>query len=187
MRIQPRLLDHPFYQAWMKGDISVETLSAYHRSYLRLITRIPGFWRRVLKSFQPGFRGEHSIVADERRHVILWKAWGRTLPPPPRVHSLTHLLRSLDAMNPSELLGALQAFEIQQPEVAKTKKAGLMRHYGFRASDLEYFDEHQREAAHIEFGSLLARDCAVRRDFKNGMARGAVLLYGSLDIFPTGC
>ena len=187
MRIQPRLLDHPFYQAWEKGLISVETPSAYHRSYLRLIIRIPGLWRRVLKSFKPDGRGEHAIVRDERRHVILWKAWGRTLAPPPRVPSLSNLLRSLDAMNPSELLGALQAFEIQQPEVATTKKEGLMRHYGFRASDLQYFHEHQHEAAHIEFGSLLARECAVTKEFKNGMARGAVLLYGSLDIFPTGC
>ena len=88
-------------------------------------------------------------------------------------------------MNPSRLLGALQAYEVQQPDVAATKKEGLIRHYGFSASDLTYFDEHQKEEAHIAYGCRLAERFADTREVDEGFAEGAELVYRSLDCFTS--
>ena len=183
---EPRLLDHAFYRAWMKGEVSPQTLGAYHRSYDELVRRIPLYWQRVVESFQPDFPGEHPVVSDERRHVRLWEEWGRSLPFANGFPRLTPLFDSLDAMTPSELLGALQAFEVQQPEVARTKKEGLLRHYGVPQDRLSYFDEHQEEEAHIAFGKHLSEHFADRAGFEKGFAQGAWLLYRSLDPFVAG-
>jgi hypothetical protein len=167
----------------MNGEIPVTTLAAYHRSYLEFIRRVPGYWQRVVDAFQPGLRGEHPVVADERRHILLWEEWGRRLTPPDDFPRLNSLIDSLDRMTPSELLGALQAFEVQQPEVARTKKEGLVRHYGFPENELTYFDEHQREEAHIAYGRWLRDRHADRKEFDDGFALGAELVYRSLDHF----
>ena len=86
-------------------------------------------------------------------------------------------------MNPSELLGAIHSFEVQQPEVAKTKKEGLLNHYGFSEADTTYFDEHMNEAEHIEYGRKLANDFAVKSDFEKGFSRGSEIFYNALDRF----
>jgi pyrroloquinoline quinone (PQQ) biosynthesis protein C len=177
------MLDHAFYRAWMNGEIPVEMLAAYHRSYLDFISRIPGYWQRVVDAFQPDEPGEHPVVQEERRHILLWEQWGRRLTPPDEFPRLDSLLDSLDEMTPSALLGALHAFEVQQPEVARTKKEGLIRHYGFRSEDLTYFDEHQKEEGHIAFGAGLASRFADQVEFTAGIERGALLCFNSLDSF----
>lgn len=183
MDVQPRLLDHVFYKAWMAGEVSLPSLAAYHKSYGEFISRIPGYWQRVVEAFQPEFPGEHPVVQDERRHILLWEQWGRRLTPASEFPLLEPLTRELDAMTPSRLLGALQAFEVQQPEVARTKKDGLKRHYGFKDEDLAYFDEHEKEEAHIAFGQHLAQRYADPKEYEGGFARGAALVYSSLDNF----
>jgi pyrroloquinoline-quinone synthase len=183
MSIQPRLLNHPFYQAWTKGEVSRETLAVYHRSYADFIQQIPSYWQTVVNAFQPDSTLGTTVVQEERDHIILWESWGRSLPTPDEFPSLQEILHAFDDMTPSQLLGAIQAFEIQQPEVAMTKKEGLMRHYKFPQEELGYFDAHQYEEKHIEYGSWLAERYAVKEEYDEGFARGAELAYRSLDRF----
>ncbi len=185
MTAQPRLLDHPFYRAWMNGVVPVGTLAAYHRSYDEFIRRIPLYWQRVVDAFQPEFPGAHPVVEEERHHVLLWERWGCHLPQEAGYPRLTPLFDALDSMNPSELLGALQSLEIQQPEVAQTKKEGLLRHYAIPEESLAYFDEHMNEERHIAYGRMLADRFADSGGFTRGFSRGAELLYRSLDPFVT--
>lgn len=184
MSAHPRLLDHPFYQAWNRGEISTETLSAYHQSYAELIRRLPSYWQRVVDAFQQDLPRGASIVGEEIQHIPLWELWGRHLSPPHSSPCLDELIDALDRMTPSELLGAIQAFETQQPEVARTKKEGLRRFYGFREEDLVYFDEHLDEKNHIAYGSWLGENFADRKGYQEGFAQGAKLIYRSLDKFP---
>jgi pyrroloquinoline-quinone synthase len=177
------MLDHPFYRAWMAGEVTPATLAAYHRSYHDLIRRVPEYWQRVIHAFRPEFPGEHPVVSEERRHIRLWEQWGERMAPPADFPRLNNLTDALDSMTPSQLLGALQSFESQQPEVARTKKEGLIRHYGFSEGELAYFDEHQNEEGHIRFGRELAGRHADREEFKEGFTRGSELLYASLDSF----
>ena len=186
MKACPGMLEHPFYRAWMAGEVSAATLAGYHRSYHEFIRRVPGYWQRVIDAFQPEFPGEHPVVREERRHILLWEEWGKRMAPPPAFPRLDTLTDALDAMTPSQLLGALQSFESQQPEIASTKKEGLLRHYGFSPGELAYFDEHQNEEAHITFGRNLAARHADRGEFEDGFVRGSELLFASLDSFQAG-
>ena len=86
-------------------------------------------------------------------------------------------------MNPSELLGAIHSFEIQQPEVAKTKKEGLLKHYNIDESKTKYFDEHMNEEEHIAYGKMLSQKFADKSDFEKGFKRGSEIFYYALDRF----
>jgi pyrroloquinoline-quinone synthase len=183
MSAHPRLLDHPFYQAWNRGELSTETLSAYHRSYGEFIKRFPSYWQRVVDTFQQDLPRGASIVNEESEHILLWELWGKGLNQPPSFPRLNALVDAFDHMAPSELLGAIQAFETQQPEVARTKREGLLRFFGFREEALAYFDEHLDETNHIAYGTWLGENFADRREYGEGFERGAELLYRSLDRF----
>jgi hypothetical protein len=58
-----------------------------------------------------------------------------------------------------------------------------LTHYGFEEGDLGYFDEHQKEEGHIAYGRSLAERYADGKEFEAGFARGAELVYASLDGF----
>jgi pyrroloquinoline-quinone synthase len=180
--IQPRLLDHPFYQAWAKGEISEERLGAYHSSYADLIQRIPSWWRTITTAFNANTPLARTIIQEEEDHIELWSEWGRNLPSSETRVSLQHIIHTLDSLPPSGLLGALHSFESQQPDVARSKRQGLLMHYGFSAKDMGYFDAHEEEELHIRFGERLSRR-AIREEFQTGLVRGAELFYTSLDAF----
>jgi pyrroloquinoline-quinone synthase len=183
MELHPKLLDHPFYQAWTRGEVPRRTLKMYHHSYGEFIRAVPSLWKRVVDSLRPNSLLGAIVIQEEAHHALLWNTWGDHLQPddcPPHLQNLTDAFRQ---MSPSHLLGALHAFEVQQPEVARVKKEGLVRHYGIPESALEYFDEHQDEARHIAFGRWLARHFARPEEFAEGFRRGAELVYHSLDVY----
>ncbi len=179
MRLAHRLLDHPFYQSWQHGNVTVEQLSRYAESYAELIATMPSCWERIGRELGADTA---AIAADEYHHIALWQWWARRLPRPERAPRLTAAIEMCRNLPAAELLGAIHAFEVQQPDVARTKRDGLLAHYGFHATDLAYFDAHIDEAEHIAFGAALARaqdEAAVGR----GFARGAEVFYHSLDAF----
>jgi len=178
-----RLLDHPFYQAWREGMVAPQRLADYHDSYAELIGEIPRYWQRVVDALDPRGDAGRDVVAEEHGHVELWSRWRHRLPAGVPSQGLRDVCAELDRLTPSELLGALHAFEIQQPEVAVTKREGLLRWYGCDAADVVYFDEHADEQAHIDYGARLASTTAVRDEFEAGFARGARLFYDGLDRF----
>jgi len=180
--VRPRLLDHPFYQAWTRGELPLESLAAYHRAYTGFIARIPSWWDTVVTHFGETSLLARTVVKEEESHIELWKRWGRDLPEPVSPPSLAYTINAFDDLSPAGLLGALQSFEIQQPEVARTKKEGLIRHYGFSPNALQYFDEHQKEEKHINFGARIA-ELANESEYAEGFALGASLVYRSLDEF----
>lgn len=183
MEPRQRLLDHPFYRAWTKGEITRDQLGAYHRSYAEFIRQVPVYWERVVLAFDEQAPGGREIVAEERSHIALWEEWGEDFPATGTAPGMSDVCREFDRLTPSQLLGALHAFEVQQPEVARTKRDGLLRFYGFRGEQLRYFDEHENEAKHIAFGSRMAETFADRKEFEAGFARGAEVVYHSLDRF----
>ncbi len=183
MRETPRMLDHPLYRAWEKGEVSREDIAVYHRSYADFIQNIPRYWQRVVATFRPDDPNGVRIVQEERDHILLWEAWGKDFSPPEEFPRLRDILTTFENLTPSELLGALQAFETQMPEVARVKKRSLMRLYGFPESALVYFDVHMREEPHIAFGSWLAYRFANKLEFEAGFENGAELIYNSLNPF----
>jgi len=182
MKLKNKLLDHPFYQLWTKGEITKEQLSKYSYSYFELVKQIPVLWEKSVKGLNAESADSEKIVREESTHVILWNQFKSQLDcnvfP-----DMDDVKNELSNMNPSELLGAIHSFEVQQPEVAKTKKEGLLNHYGFKVEDTVYFDEHMDEAEHIEFGKSLADKYAVKSDFERGFEKGSEIFYYALDRF----
>ncbi len=182
MKLKHKLSEHPFYQLWNKGEITQDQLSKYSYAYLELVEQIPVFWAQSVKGLNAVSDESEKVVREETSHIPMWNQFKSKLKCD-EYPSMKDINDELSKMNPSELLGAIHSFEVQQPEVAKTKKEGLLKYYGFSETDTVYFDEHMNEAEHIEFGKFLANSKANKTDFENGFTKGAELFYNALDRF----
>ena len=180
MQLNYKLLDHPFYQAWSCGTITLDQLSRYAKSYAEFIAQMPVYWQRIADGLGADAT---TVVEEESAHIGLWDKWSARLPESAGFPRMTEVLDSFAGMTPSELLGAVHAFEIQQPGVARTKMDGLEKHYGFTADETTYFAEHLAEQEHIDFGTQLAATKANAEEFQRGFDAGAEKVYRSLDLF----
>jgi len=150
-RIQPwNLLRHPFYQAWELGQLPVEALKTYAREYGAFIGKLPAGWSILL---------DEGTAQEEREHAALWGQFALGLdttvsqPELPAVGALVTTANNLFSRLETAL-GALYAFEVQQPETAKTKLNGLRKHYSLPGLTEAYFEVHT--ANHHEAAKLLA-------------------------------
>ena len=182
MKLKHKLLDHPFYQLWTKGEISKEQLSKYSYSYFELVRQIPVLWSQSIKGLNAESSDSDKLVLEELSHISMWNQFKSKLDCE-NYPAMDDVNEELSKMNPSELLGAIHSFEVQQPEVAKTKKEGLLNHYGFNDRDTVYFDEHINEEEHIEFGRNIANNYADKNDFEHGFSKGSEIFYYALDRF----
>lgn len=133
------LLKHPFYQAWNMGTLTKSDLAVYATQYGEFIDTIATGWEAV---------GDADTAEEEREHSILWTdfATGLNTTRPastrlPEIEELVTLANSSFGNRP-QALGALYAFEHQQPATAKSKLEGLRKHYNLPASAEVYFDIH---------------------------------------------
>jgi pyrroloquinoline quinone (PQQ) biosynthesis protein C len=148
--------------------------------------RIPTYWECVINGLDVEDPRAETIIEEEHQHAELWEQWRVDLPEASDPPELTALFDALDGMSPSELMGALHAYETQQPAVAETKKKGLVEHYGFSADELLFFDEHiEGEDEHISFGTEIRENHADTTAFTRGFRRGADRIYHSLDAFAS--
>ncbi len=138
------LLKHPFYQAWNMGTLTHDDLAVYATQYGEFIDRIATGWEMA---------GDSAVADEERGHAALWTdfATGLNAPRPAaaRLPEIGALVAAADTMfnNRAQALGALYAFERQQPDTAKSKLAGLRKHYNLSPSAEIYFDIHQEDEA----------------------------------------
>lgn len=149
VRIKPwALLRHPFYQAWESGTLPVEALRTYAREYGAFIGQLPSGWSMLL---------DEGTAQEEREHAALWNEFAVGLetnvdgPELPAVAALVTKAQGLFSRLETAL-GALYAFEVQQPETAKSKLEGLRRHYNLPILAEAYFEVHtsnQHEAAKL--------------------------------------
>ena len=144
------LLQHPFYQSWSEGRLPVEALRDYAREYGAFIDTIAAGWRAAL---------EPRIASIEEGHAELWRStFAASLetevhtPAIPEAASLVNTAEKLFSTH-STALGALYAFEAQQPQTAERKLKGLREHYvQLPASCGDYFEQHlgdYDEPAHL--------------------------------------
>ena len=166
------LLQHPFYVAWSHGTLPVPALRAYARDYGAFIRTVAQGWEAA---------GEAHIAGIEECHADVWNhTFAASLetvitdePQTPEVAALVDTARGLFADRASAL-GALYAFEAQQPYTAQSKLAGLREHYRQLPEPCgEYFRLHtddfdeptllaaQREALPADGQAQAVAACAV--------------------------
>lgn len=148
------LQQHPFYQAWSAGSLPVEALKTYAADYGAFIAYIDRGWERV---------GNSEHAAEERVHAGMWDQFARALgtltgkPATPEVAALMEISRRLFNSKPSAL-GALYAFEAQQPVTSEAKLKGLRSHYPLPESAHTYFMVH---ASDYHEADMIVEDIAM--------------------------
>lgn len=132
------LLKHPFYQAWSDGTLPGHALKLYAREYASFIGTVAKGWDAC---------GDTGIAEEEREHYDLWKQFAASLGNTevgaelPEVKSLVQ--KCDEAYNGyATALGALYAFENQQPHTSASKLEGLRTHYTELKADEVYFEVH---------------------------------------------
>jgi pyrroloquinoline-quinone synthase len=134
------LLKHPFYQAWNMGTLKTQDIGLYATQYGEFIDRIAAGWETA---------GDLDTAEEEREHARLWTDFasglGATRPAEKRLPEIESLVRVADETfsTRAQVLGALYAFEQQQPGTAQSKLDGLNRHYSLSTEAKVYFDIHK--------------------------------------------
>jgi len=169
-RIQERhLLKHPFYQAWSAGELSLSALQEYSKQYYRQVEAFPTYVSAVHANCPHlPVRQQllENLLEEERgadNHPELWLRFAEALgvhrnevtsaTPLPETSALIRIFRTLTREH-SYLAGVvtLMAYEVQIPEVAETKIAGLKQFYGVdNVRGLAFFQVHlQADRFHAE-------------------------------------
>jgi pyrroloquinoline-quinone synthase len=153
------ILRHLFYRAWTAGELRREDLAVYARLYYPHVAAFPGYLEAavdgadlepVRAELEENLREERS---EPRPHAELWlrfaaavgaePAMVRAAAPAPGVRASVDEFRRLCAGPTVGALGALYAYESQQPEVSTLKAAGLRELYGIAGAEaLSYFTVH---------------------------------------------
>lgn len=198
------LLTHPFYQAWSRGTLPLDTLRDYAGQYDHFESNFPRFvgaaYARLPRPQDRRVLLENLLDEEGRSptHPELWADFAHAigvqrLGVPPRP-ATTGLLRAyerhtVEGTAPSAL-GALYAYESQFPEVAREKSRGLRVHYGVRSRDAhEFFRVHSvADVAHSAaeravLARLLRRDGDAGKEAERGLRASLDAWWDFLDAF----
>jgi pyrroloquinoline-quinone synthase len=142
---QHELNGHPFYQAWRMGTLPTEKLTDYAGEYGRFVATIAKGWDTI---------GEAAYADEEREHELFWNDFkaelgSTTLSNYPQTEVLVTAADNLFSTKP-EAIGALFAFEAQQPHTSRSKLDGLNEHYAMGDKAKHYFVVHADDIHEVE-------------------------------------
>jgi pyrroloquinoline-quinone synthase len=180
---QFNLLQHPFYQAWSKGDLTREDLREYAAEYWHHVSAFPTYLSALHSRLPDGeMRREvlRNLTEEEgvdsataRPHSDLWMDFavsmgasrdevvGRVVQP--EMTALMTTFRELmQEGKASSAMTALYAYESKVPAIAATKAEGLAKHYATEGAAARYFTLHQTaDVAHASvWRELIDRELA---------------------------
>jgi len=150
------LLKHRFYKMWSNGELGIDHLQGYSLEYFQLVKAVPELVNNIL--LKMGESKLRSIVEEsqkeEESHVAPWIRFANSLGVKKKdllnhvcdentkeaVSSLVDLTRnSLD-----EAICAMYAYEMDLPNISRSKIEGLNKFYNLSSSDSRnYFEIHQ--------------------------------------------
>ncbi|HXE15441.1 MAG TPA: CADD family putative folate metabolism protein [Bryobacteraceae bacterium] len=172
------LLTHPFYQAWTRGELSLDALRDYAKQYYHHVAAFPTYLSAVHANTDDLATRRHilSNLVDEEagspNHPELWLDFARSLGVDsaevqsaelwPETRQLIDAFRRVCRQGSTEDgLAALYAYESQIPAVAESKIDGLKRFYNVSSRQgLAYFEVHKeadREHSGVERELLESR------------------------------
>jgi pyrroloquinoline-quinone synthase len=160
------LLNHPFYQEWTAGALSLERLRNYAAQYYRHVAAFPRYLS-ALHSRCDDLQTRQALLEnliDEERgdesHPELWLRFAQALGlareevlavgPLPATNALVESFTYLTREAPLQSgLAALYVYESQLAEVATVKLDGLKRFYGIADDDgVKFFAVHREADFH---------------------------------------
>lgn len=164
-RSQRNVLSHPFYLRWTRGELSPGELAIYAAQYRHLVAALADLSAQAAAgACGPDADALRAHADEEASHVAMWDAFAQAMgatdaPATPETLECAAAWRAPEAL--PEQLAAMYVIEAGQPEISRTKLAGLAEHYGHPvdAPASEYFREHA--VADVEH-SRQARDLICR-------------------------
>jgi pyrroloquinoline-quinone synthase len=146
-RTRWNVLDHPFYLRWERGELTRDELAFYAGEYRHAV---------VALADAAAAAGDPEHAAEEAAHISLWDEFAAALDAPldrdptPETRTCAEAWQRED---PLEARAVLYAVESGQPDISRTKRNGLVDHYGFTrgSRETEYFELHaERDHDHAE-------------------------------------
>jgi pyrroloquinoline-quinone synthase len=151
-----KMLDHPFYQMWNHGELSLEMLREYAKQYYFQVRHFPTFvsaTHSMCDDMEVRQMLLENLIEEEHgpnNHPELWLRFADALGVPreevlnakllPQTNDSIRIIRELSGReNVAEGLAALYAYESQIPDVSRTKIEGLKKHYGIDSEDGHIF------------------------------------------------
>ena len=196
-----RLLDHPFYQAWAAGELTLEDLQTYSGQYWRQVEAFPSYLGNVAGRVDDEVAKKTVLenLSDEvdDDHAGLWIRFAASVGA-----EETAVRSSGVAAETAECvaafsdgtanasipfaLGMLYGYESQTPAVAETKICGLKEHYGITGEGLDYFALHgELDVEHAsELAEAIERVATTdeeRAEAEAGARAGAAAIWRLLD------
>jgi pyrroloquinoline-quinone synthase len=160
------LLQHPFYQAWSKGELTRDELREYASEYWHHVSAFPTYLSALHTRLEdaPLRRTVLENLADEeglpagRAHSDLWMDFAagmggdsaavRNRALQPETAALIAHFRGAVQDAPASALASLYTYESRVPAIARTKAEGLKQHYGADMATARYFTLHQVADVH---------------------------------------
>ena len=168
---QRGLLQHPFYQSWTRGELTLPILQDYAKQYYQHVAAFPTYLSAVHSHTADLSTRKHILAnlvdeeAGEPNHPELWLRFSeglgagrdevRNTEPRAETKNLVGTFQSICRdRSTAEGLAALYAYESQIPAVSESKIAGLREFYGIEETGtLSYFQVHiqaDKEHAAVE-------------------------------------
>jgi pyrroloquinoline-quinone synthase len=156
------VLHHPFYLRWERGELSRAELAFYAGEYRHAVVALAN---------AAAATGDPDHGAEEAAHIALWNDFAAAFDARLDREPTRGTRECVDAWRRQDPLGAravLYAIESGQPDISRTKLAGLVDHYGVAPGSpaTAYFDLHaERDHDH----AAASRDvlAEVRREDEN--------------------
>jgi pyrroloquinoline-quinone synthase len=197
------LLQHPFYQAWTRGELTREALRDYAAQYYQHVAAFPTYLSALHSHTEDAAARRHILAnlieeeAGSPNHPELWLQFAEgmgvnrdevqsTQPWKETANLIQQFRSACRDRSTAEGLAALYAYESQIPAVAESKIAGLKQFYGITQPEtLAYFQIHieaDKEHAAIERALLDSRvDDGNAAAVSETVAETLDALYGILD------
>lgn len=124
-RTRWNVLDHPFYLRWERGELTRDELAYYAGEYRHAVVALADAATAA---------GDPEHAAEEAGHIALWDEFAAALEAPLNREPAVDTRECAEAWRRDDALEAravLYAVESGQPDVSRTKLAGLVDHYGF--------------------------------------------------------
>jgi pyrroloquinoline-quinone synthase len=160
------LLQHPFYQAWSKGELTRDELREYASEYWHHVSAFPTYLSALHARLEDAAlrRTVLANLTDEeglpagRAHSDLWMDFAtgmgansadirRRQLQPETVALVAHFRNAMQS-SPASALASLYAYESRVPAIARTKAEGLQQHYGADQATARYFTLHETADVH---------------------------------------
>ena len=164
-RARHDVLQHPFYQRWSAGELTMDELARYAGQYRHATQAIATLSEQAAEQAPEKRKSElESHAAEEREHVGMWDqfvdATGGTVGDEPTAETV----ECVDSWTSDDgylaALARLYAIESGQPEISRTKIEGLAAFYDMEGGPgVEYFEVHQTmDVAHADQAKRLIEE-----------------------------